>query len=125
MAHQKTILWVEDEEEQSSVLSKLFTENGFLTVVRDNAEEALQVLRDFTPDIMLVDIKLRDSNGLDFFYEIKKTERLKNVPIVFLTAFNSLQMAIDAKNKGATDYITKPFDIDYLIERIKEIVAPE
>lgn len=118
----KTILWVEDEEEQSSVLVKVFSESGYDTIVRDNAKDALQVLKDVTPDLFLIDIKLKGDDGVELFKAIKKSDHLKNIPVVFLTAYNSLEMAVNAKKQGATDYITKPFEVDFLLDRIREIV---
>jgi DNA-binding response OmpR family regulator len=120
----KTILWLEDEKEQSSMLTNVFSEHGYVTLVSDNAKDALNILREVTPDLFLIDIKLKGDDGIEFFREIKKIDRLGKVPVIFLTAYNSLKMAIDAKKEGATDYITKPFDVDHLIDRIIELVPP-
>jgi DNA-binding response OmpR family regulator len=120
----KTILWLEDEKEQSSMLMNVFSEYGYATIVSDNAKDALRLLNEITPDLFLIDIKLRGDDGIEFFHEIKKIDRLGSIPVIFLTAYNSMKMAIDAKKEGATDYITKPFDVDHLIDRIIEIVPP-
>jgi CheY-like chemotaxis protein len=120
----KTILYVEDEEQQSATLSRFFSENGYQTIVCNNAEEALAKVRTTVPDLFLVDIKLTGMDGLTFFEEIQKLEQVKKTPFVFLTAYNSLQAAMDAKRRGATEYITKPYDLDFLIERIREIIPP-
>lgn len=121
----KTIVLIEDEEEQSYTLSKYFNENGYQTIVLDNAEDALAMIQKTVPDLFLVDIKLSGMDGLTFFEEVKKLEQTKNIPFVFLTAYNSLHAAIDAKRRGATDYISKPYDLDYLMERIQEIIPPQ
>jgi len=101
------------------------SENGYQTIVLDNAEEALLMVQNTAPDLFLVDIKLTGMDGLTFFDEIQKIEKVKHTPFVFLTAYNSLHTAIEAIKRGATDYITKPFDLDYLMQRIREIVPPQ
>jgi DNA-binding NtrC family response regulator len=118
----KTILWLEDESQQTSLVSKTFAEHGYRTIVRDNAKEALEALAQTVPDLIIIDIKLGDDNGIDLFHTIKGSERLKDIPVIFLTAYNSLKMAMDAKKDGALDYITKPFDVDYLMDRIEQII---
>jgi DNA-binding response OmpR family regulator len=121
----KTILWLEDEKQQSSMLTKVFIENGYATIVHDNAKEALQSIKKITPDLFLIDIKLNGDDGIEFFRKIKTIERFEKTPVVFLTAYNSLKMAIEAKKEGAADYITKPFDVEFLLDRINELIPAD
>ena len=115
----KTILLVEDEVEQSSILSKSFIEKGYSTVVVGTAEEAMAALDEALPDVMLVDIKLADMDGLTFFHTLKERGIIQKVPFIFLTAYNSLQMATTAKREGAADYIVKPYDLDYVVDTVQ------
>ena len=125
MVNRKTILWLEDETDQAALMAKTFHENGYNTIVVDNAEDGLEMLTSITPDLLLVDIKLSGIDGIQFFKTVKQIEHLQHVPFIYLTAYNSLAMAIEAKKLGATDYITKPFDVEYLLERIKEVLSQD
>ena len=118
---QKHILWIEDEEDQSGILENTFKDQGYHLVIIPRAEDALIYLQKTIPDLLLVDIKLPEMDGVEFFKQVKQSDELKNIPVIFITAFNSLAMAIEAKKQGAVDYITKPFDVDFLLDRIEQI----
>ncbi len=120
----KTILFVEDEEELLTTVTTLLRDQGYTVIDRVSAEEGLEVVEKETPDLLLVDIKLPGIDGLEFFREVRKQERLSTKPFVFLTAFNNLKAAMEARKQGATEYITKPFDLEYLITRIRDILPP-
>lgn len=121
---QKTILFLEDEAELVETLGLLLREQGYTVITARLAEEALESLRTSTPDLILADIKLPGIDGFDFFQQIQSRGVHKNVPFVFLTAFNNLTAAVEAKKRGAAEYITKPFDFEYLVARIRELVPP-
>jgi DNA-binding response OmpR family regulator len=121
---QKTILFLEDEQELLSTLGALLRDQGYTVVDMITAEEALRKLAGISPDLFLVDIKLPGIDGFYFFDEVRKIEKFKDTPCVFLTAFNNLQAAMYAKQHGAAEYITKPFDFEYLITCIKGLLPP-
>lgn len=120
----KTILFLEDEEELLITLSALLRDNRYDVVEARSAETALEELRKVTPDLIIADIKLPGIDGFDFFHEVHSDPRYREIPFVYLTAFNNLQAAIRAKEEGAADYITKPFDLEYLIFRVTELSPP-
>jgi DNA-binding response OmpR family regulator len=120
----KSVLFVEDEQELLSTVSALLSDQGYRVATATTAEEALRIMKDSVPDLLLVDIKLPGIDGFDFFLEVKKDERFKGIPVVFLTAFNNLDAAMYAKEHGAAEYITKPFDFEYLITVVKGLVPP-
>jgi CheY-like chemotaxis protein len=120
----KTILIVEDEKELLETMSHLLRDQGYRVVVSASAEEALKRVRESIPDLVLIDIKLPGIDGFDLFNAFKKNPQFGSTPVIFLTAFNSLQAAITAKQQGAAEYITKPFDLEYLIATVKGLVPP-
>ncbi|HEV8537859.1 MAG TPA: response regulator [Bacteroidota bacterium] len=122
LTEQKTILFLEDEEELLSTMGMLLREQGYNVVLSNKAEEALKIARNSTLHLILADIKLPGMDGLDFFREVRKLDHLQKIPFVFLTAFNNLKTAMDAKKDGAAEYITKPFDFEYLVTRIRELL---
>lgn len=118
---QKTILLLEDEEELLNTMGLLLREQGYQVLLSNRAEDALTVARNSTVDLILADIKLPGMDGLDFFKEVRKIEQCQKTPFVFLTAFNNLKTAGEARKDGAAEYITKPFDFEYLMARIKQL----
>jgi CheY-like chemotaxis protein len=124
MKLQKTILFLEDEEEFLSTVSSLLRDIGYNVVEVLNAERALEILEKTAPDLIIADIKLPGINGFDFFTQVHRIDKYRKIPFIYLTAFNNLQAAMRAKNDGATDYITKPFELEYLITRIQELLPP-
>lgn len=121
MADQKTILFLEDEEELLSTLSMLLRDQGYNVLPATNGEDALKVVRQTVPDLIIADIKLPGMDGFDFFREVRKIKECQNVPFVYVTAFNNLKAAVTAKKEGAAEYITKPFDFEYFVTRVKAL----
>lgn len=124
MSAKKTILFLEDEEELLTALGNLLRDHGYLVVAAESAELALKQLEEGTPDLIIADIKLPGIDGFDFFKEVRQREGFASVPFVFLTAYNNLAAMSFAKKHGAAEYITKPFDFEYLIARIKQLLPP-
>ncbi len=118
------ILLVEDEAELRDTISNLLREQGYGITVCTSAEEALRTTDSSIPDLILIDIKLPGIDGFELFQELRKNPAYGSVPVVFLTAFNSLQAAMAAKQQGAAEYITKPFDLEYLLTVVRGLVPP-
>ncbi len=124
MTRQKTILFIEDEKQYLTTLSELLRERGYSVIETNSAEEALVSIGKTAPDMILADIKLPGADGFDFFEQVRKNEACKEVPFIFLTAYNNMEASEYAKKHGAADYITKPFDFEYLITRIVQLTPP-
>ena len=124
MSDKKTIVFLEDEPELLTTVGVLLRDQGYNVIDAQRAEDALVFLQKSIPDLFLVDIKLPGIDGFDFFEIVRKMESCTGVPFVFLTAYNSLKAKSLAKREGATEYITKPFDFEYLVTRIRDIVPP-
>jgi DNA-binding response OmpR family regulator len=127
MNQKKTILFLEDEREYLATLSSLLRDQGYNVVETSKAGDALSEIAKQRPDMILADIKLGQGerfDGFDFFEQVRKLEQCKNVPFIFLTAYNNLEAQLEAKKHGAADYITKPFDFEYLIARIMQLTPP-
>jgi DNA-binding response OmpR family regulator len=124
MAQQKTILFLEDEDELLDTVGMLLRDQGYDVVDAKRGEDALDIVQKTTPDLILADIKLPGMDGFDFFQEVRKIDRCRNVPFVYVTAFNNLKAAVNAKKEGAAEYITKPFDFEYLVARVKALAPP-
>ena len=111
------ILIIEDDETICLGLKYYLEQEGFKVITTYKKDEVLEIIKD--TNIVLLDINLPNINGFDLFKEIKK---VKDVPIIFLTA-NDLEVSIvRGLDMGADDYITKPFKTRELLSRIKNVL---
>jgi len=107
-----TILVIDDEQLVRWSIEKLLSKNGHEVISVETGAEGLLKLKDSTPDLILLDMKLPDINGMEILRTIKKDN--KEVPVIIITAYGSIDSAIDAIKTGAFDYVVKPFDAEKL-----------
>jgi DNA-binding NtrC family response regulator len=117
MAKKISILIVDDEESVRDSLYNWFIEDGYRVAVAENANKALSILESDTFDIILADIKMPGMDGLEMLRRIKllKSESI----VIVMTAFATVDTAVQALKDGAFDYVTKPFDPDDLSHLIR------
>lgn len=114
-----TILIVEDEETQRSLLSGLLQKEGYTVEEAGNGANAIDLFRTKTIDLVLLDFKLPDMDGLAILKGIKEIN--PEVEIIMITAYGSIENAVNALKAGASEYLTKPIDLDDLLFKIKKI----
>jgi DNA-binding response OmpR family regulator len=115
----KKIVLIEDDSDLFALLKYNLEKEGFSMVGSQTGKGALELCRRVRPDLILLDIMLPDSDGLDICKGIRNDIELMQVPIIFLTARASETDRIVGLELGANDYIVKPFFIRELIARIK------
>ena len=103
------ILIVEDEAKMRRLLELNLGEDGFTTHSAEDAETGLKLLRDNPIDLVLTDLKLPGMNGLEFLQAMKRQNAA--LPVVVMTAFGSVETAVEAMKAGASDYVLKPFSL--------------
>jgi len=114
----KHILLVEDDEALQTLIEKLLKNNGYLISKAINIEEARKLIGFFQFDLIILDVMLPDSSGLDFY---KNTIRNRvNSPVIFLSALSDVDNRVTGLELGADDYIGKPFDTRELLLKIKK-----
>ena len=114
----KHILLVEDDEALQTLIEKLLKNNGYLISSAINIEEARKLIGFFQFDLIILDVMLPDSSGLDFY---KNTIRNRvNSPVIFLSALSDVDNRVTGLELGADDYIGKPFDTRELLLKIKK-----
>jgi len=104
-----TILIIEDEAKMRRLLELNLGEDGFGTFSAGDAEAGLKLLRENTVDLVLTDLKLPGMNGLEFLQAVKRHNAA--LPVVVMTAFGSVETAVEAMKAGASDYVLKPFSL--------------
>ena len=118
----KQILLVEDEEMLVNVLASVLEDEGFTVRKSTSAEEALEMLPAFRPDLIISDIKLDTIDGFTMLENIRSTKRDSTVPFICLTALDDRISQQRAHQLGAAAYMTKPFDLDDFVELVKKIL---
>jgi len=104
-----TILIIEDEAKMRRLLELNLSEDGFTTLSAGDAESGLKLLERESVDLVVTDLKLPGMGGLDFLQAIKQVNPA--LPVVVMTAYGSVETAVDAMKRGASDYVLKPFSL--------------
>jgi two-component system NtrC family response regulator len=114
----ETILIVDDEKNYLVVLEALLGPEGYETVTADNAAAALRLIRESDLDLVITDMKMPHMSGLEL---LEASKELKpDLPVIIMTAYGTIEMAVEAMKKQAYDYITKPFKNEELKLTIKK-----
>jgi len=103
------ILIVEDESKMRRLLELNLGEDGFATFSAGDAETGLKMLRENAIDLVVTDLKLPGMDGLEFLQAVKRQNAA--LPVVVMTAFGSVETAVEAMKAGASDYVLKPFSL--------------
>jgi two-component system response regulator AtoC len=116
------VLVADDEENLRALLKEVLESEGYLHVIVDNGEEAVKAVKEKGHDLdcALLDVRMPKLDGMEAFLKIKEID--PQLPVIFLTAYGSSDIAIKAMKKGAYDYLTKPFDIEELKIKIKKAI---
>jgi two-component system NtrC family response regulator len=107
-----TILIVDDEKNYLVVLEALLSPEGYEIMTSDKAQEALRLIQESDIDLLLTDMKMPGMTGMELLEEVKKIK--PEVPVIMMTAYGTIEMAVEAMKKHAYDYITKPFQNEEL-----------
>lgn len=115
------ILVIEDDQAMGDMLDFGLSRRGFTSHSLTSGQTGLAALPEEQPDVLLTDINLPDINGIQVCREV--VEKWPDVPVIMMTAFGSLETAIEAIRAGAYDFITKPLDMDLLSLTLERAVA--
>lgn len=117
----QSILLIDDEKDILEFLSYNFSKNGFDVYTAVNANEGIEMATKFIPDIIIADIRMPETSGLEMCRIIKKDERIKHIPIIFLTADDDEYLALSAYYAGGVQYLNKPVQVNLLLTIVKEV----
>ncbi len=117
----QSILIVEDETKLRRVIELQLADEGFLTRAAPDAEAGLQLLGKERFDIVLTDFKLPGMSGLEFLQAVKRVNA--TIPVIIMTAFGTVESAVEAMKAGASDFILKPFSLAELVLVIRKELA--
>jgi two-component system phosphate regulon response regulator PhoB len=115
------ILIIEDEKALVDVLTYNFQREGYETAVAHNGQEGLRKAQTLLPDLIVLDLMLPVLNGLEVCRELRANERTRKIPILMLTAKAAETDQVVGFSLGADDYVTKPFSVKVLVQRVKAL----
>ncbi len=117
------VLAVDDEEHITELLAMALGFNGFEVRRAASGREALAAVAERRPDLVLLDVMLPDLDGFEVARRLRSDERSgTRVPVIFLTARDATVDKVEGLRLGVDDYVTKPFSIEELIERVKAVL---
>lgn len=122
---ERRILVVEDEPAIASFVRRGLIFEGFAVQAIDNGRDALQSIRDNPPDLLVLDLMLPQVDGVELTRRIRSAEAAegrRQLPILMLTARDSIQDRITGLDAGADDYLVKPFNFDELLARVRALL---
>lgn len=122
MADKQTILVVDDEQDLLDLIEYNLKKEGFNVLKAEDGQEGIEVAREHSPDLILLDIMMPKMDGLEAVEVIRDDDELGRIPIIFLTARGDEKTEVEGLNKGGDDYITKPISTTKLISRIKAVL---
>lgn len=110
------ILVVDDEKQITRVLRTSLTGHGYFVRTAGDGDEALEVMRDWTPDLVITDLAMPNMAGLEL---CKRVRGKSQVPIIVLSVKGEEKIKVEALDAGADDYVTKPFNMNELLARVR------
>ena len=118
----KEILVVEDSETQASVLRWILEQKGYKVSRAKNGADGLDMARSIRPALIISDIIMPVMDGYRLCREIKSSVELRDIPVILLTRMNEPVDVLKGLEAGADNYVTKPFDEDYLVLKVKVLL---
>lgn len=116
---QASIVIVDDTRANLRLLARILSEQGYNVRPAPNGPHALTAIRAKGPDLVLLDIKMPEMSGYEVCEQLKTDERTRDIPIIFISALNDIFDKVKAFSIGGVDYITKPFQPEEVLARVK------
>ena len=120
MGGKRTILVVDDNEDMRRFLSSILAPKYNIRMAGDGVE-ALKSIQEEVPDMIITDLMMPNMDGIELLQHVKKAEETSFIPIILLTAKSAIESRLEALGEGADDYVTKPFEPEYIKARVKNI----
>ena len=122
-SEEKIVVIVDDDEVFRTRLGRAFSERAWQALPVATGEEALPLIEEREPDLVLVDLRLASGSGLDVVAQIR--EKDSSTTVIMLTGYGSIATAINATKLGADDYVSKPADVDQILAAFEKLARDE
>ena len=115
----KKILIVDDEEDIIEILQFVLEAQGYECITAMDGEEGLRLAKEILPDLIILDVMMPKINGYKISRLLKYDAKYKNIPILMITARSQEEDKNIGEETGVDEYITKPFQVDYVLQKVK------
>ncbi len=116
------IMVVDDDLPSRDLVTAHLTREGYEVVQAENGRRCLELLKDFTPDLILLDVMMPEVNGFQVCEALRSNQKTFHIPVVFLSALSEKGDRVNAIQVGADDFLCKPFDKSELIARVRSLL---
>jgi two-component system, cell cycle response regulator DivK len=117
------ILVIDDSKTNVVLLEAVLNTHGYSTIKALNVKDAYSLIEKEKPVLILLDLLMPGTNGFDFLTIIKSNNDTKDIPVIVVSAVTDEENIMRSKALGAIDFITKPIDIQILVEKVGEIIG--
>lgn len=117
----KKVIVVDDDQGILEVIKIILEEENYEVVTIDEGKTIVKRITEEKPDVVLLDIWMSGQDGGEIAKQLKSNDETKNIPIIMVSAKNDTEKV--AQDAGADDFITKPFDMDVLLEKVKKLAS--
>jgi DNA-binding response OmpR family regulator len=118
------VLVVEDDPALGEVIVGALKDDGLDAKLAQDGDEAMRLVDDLSPSCMVLDLMMPRRDGFSVLRELRADGRIAELPVVVVTAIFGLSERLYATELGAADYVTKPFELDDLVSRVKVLLSP-
>jgi len=116
------ILIIDDDVQATKLLDKVLSVEGYETAVINDSTQAIHAALTLNPDLILLDLMMPDPDGFKVCRMLREYPRFTHIPVIIVTALDDSDSKIVAFGAGADDYLTKPFHIDELTQRVRDLL---
>ena len=118
------VLIVEDDNDLGSSIVDYLKEEGLDAKLARDGDQAMRMVDSLAPSVVVLDLMMPRRDGFSVLRELRADGRISNLPVIVVTAIFGMSERLYASELGAADYITKPFDLDDLVGRVKALLQP-
>ena len=117
------VLVVEDDPDLGDTIVTFLKEEGLEAKLARDGDQAMRMVDQLSPSAMILDLMMPRRDGFSVLRELRADGRIANLPVIVVTAIFGLSARLSATELGAADYVTKPFELDELLERVRNVRA--
>ena len=117
------VLVVEDDPDLGDTIVTFLKEEGLDAKLARDGDQAMRLVDQLSPAVMILDLMMPRRDGFSVLRELRADGRIANLPVIVVTAIFGLSERLYATELGAADYVTKPFELDELVERVRNVLA--
>jgi len=118
------VLVVEDDPTLGDVMLTALKDDGLDAKLAHDGDEAMRDVDDLAPSVMVLDLMMPKRDGFSVLRELRADGRISHLPVIVVTAIFGMSERLYATELGAADYVTKPFELDDLVMRVRALLSP-